>query len=127
MVKSTGNEKSRITVTLSCLANPPPPNVILKRKTIPKDPMPAGIIVRVQENGWMKSGLLVDRLKVVWARRPRGLRRRRNMLVLDAFQGNVTEEVKKQVKEMNSDLVIILGGMTSQLHISVVRVILLGD
>ena len=63
---------------------------------------------------------MVDWLKVVWARRPGGLRQRRNMLVLDAFRGHVTDEVKNQVKELNGDLVIIPGGMTSQLQVSVV-------
>ena len=120
IVKSTGNEKSRVTVMLTCLADGTklPPYVILKRKTLPKYPMPAGIIVRVQEKGWMESRLVVDWLKVVWARRPGG--RRRNMLVLDAFRGHVTDEVKKQVKELNGDLVIIPGGMISQLQVSVV-------
>lgn len=122
IVKSTGNEKSRVTVMLTCLADGTklPPYVILKRKTLPKDPMPAGIIVRAQEKGWMESRLVVDWLKVVWVRRPGGLRRRRYMLVLDAFHGHVTDEVKKQVKELNGDLVIIPGGMTSQLQVSVV-------
>lgn len=115
IVKSTGNEKSRVTVMLTCLADGTklPPYVILKRKTLPKDPMPAGIIVRAQEKGWMESRLVVDWLKVVWVRRPGGLRRRRYMLVLDAFHGHVTDEVKKQVKELNGDLVIIPGGMTA--------------
>ena len=42
------------------------------------------------------------------------------MLVLDAFHGHVTEEVKKQVKELNGDVVIIPVGMSSQLQVSVV-------
>ncbi|KAK0148143.1 Pogo transposable element with KRAB domain [Merluccius polli] len=47
IVKSAGNEKSRITVMLVCLTdgNKLPPAVILKRKTEPKEAMPAGIIV----------------------------------------------------------------------------------
>ena len=119
LVKSTGNEKSRITVMLACLADGTklPPYVILRRKTIPKDPMPPGIIVRAQEKGWMETELVVDWLKVVWGRRPGGLRKKRNMLVLDAFRGHLTEPVKKQLRDMNGDLVIIPGGMTSQLQV----------
>ncbi len=124
IVQSTGNEKRRVTVMLSCLTDGTklPLYVILKRKTLPNDPMPAGIpvIVCAQEKGWMESRLVVDWLKVVWARRPGGLRQRQNMLVLDAFCGHVTDEVKKQVKELNGDLVIIPGGMPSQLQVSVV-------
>ena len=104
---------------LTCLADGSklPPYVILKRKTVPKDPIAAGIIVRAQEKGWMESGLVVDLLKVVWGARYRGLRKRRNMLVLDAFRRHLTESVKSQVRAMNADLVIIPGGMTSQLQV----------
>uniref|UniRef100_A0A3Q3FBL7 HTH CENPB-type domain-containing protein n=1 Tax=Labrus bergylta TaxID=56723 RepID=A0A3Q3FBL7_9LABR len=108
LVRSTGNERSRVTVMLTCLADGSKllPYVILKRKTVPKEPMPAGIIVRAQEKGWMETGLVVDWLKVVWGGRYGGLRKKRNMLVLDAFRGHLTD-----------DLVIIPGGMTSQLQV----------
>lgn len=39
------------------------------------------------------------------------------MLILDAFCGHLSDPVKKQVKAMNGDLVIIPGGMTSQLQV----------
>uniref|UniRef100_A0A671XB87 HTH CENPB-type domain-containing protein n=1 Tax=Sparus aurata TaxID=8175 RepID=A0A671XB87_SPAAU len=106
---------SHVTVMLTCLADGTklPPYMILKQKILPRDPITTGIIVRAQEKGWMESRLVVDWLKVVWVRRPGGLRRRRYMLVLDAFHGHVTDEVKKQVKELNGDLVIIPGGMTA--------------
>ena len=39
------------------------------------------------------------------------------MLVLGAFRGHLTEPVKGQVRAMNGDLVIIPGGMTSQLQV----------
>ncbi|TWW53636.1 hypothetical protein D4764_0159420 [Takifugu flavidus] len=46
-----------------------PPYVVLKRKTVPKEAMPAGIIVRAQEKGWMETELVVDWLKNGGARR----------------------------------------------------------
>lgn len=46
--------------------------VVLKRKTVPKEAMPAGIIVRAQEKGWMETELVVAWLKVVWGRRREG-------------------------------------------------------
>jgi hypothetical protein len=40
------------------------------------------------------------------------------MLVLDAFRGHLTEKVKTVASNLlNTDLVIIPGGMTSQLHV----------
>lgn len=47
--------------------------VVFKRKTLPKESFPNGIIVRVQENGWMSDELVVDSVKTVWANRPGGL------------------------------------------------------
>ncbi|KAM3597912.1 uncharacterized protein V6R79_011098 [Siganus canaliculatus] len=62
----------------------------------------------------MGTELVVDWLKVVWGRRRGGLRKTRNM---DAFHGNLTEPVKKRLRSMNGDIVIIPGGMTSQLQV----------
>lgn len=119
LVKSTGNEKSRITVMLAVTADGRklPPYVILKRKTMPKDVNTRGLILRVQHKGWMDGPLVVDWLKVVWNRRPGALLRQRAMLVLDAFRGHLTEQVKTNVRDNNTDLVIIPGGMTSQLQV----------
>lgn len=64
--------------------------------------MPAGIIVRAQEKGWMDTDLVVDWLKVVWGRRRGALHKKRNMLVLDAFRGHLTEPVKTQLKKLTA-------------------------
>lgn len=39
------------------------------------------------------------------------------MLVLDAFRSHLTTGVKEKIEALNSDLVIIPGGMTSQLQV----------
>lgn len=65
----------------------------------------------------METELVVDWLKVVWGRGHGALGNKRNMLVLDAFRGHLTEPVKTQIRKMNGDLVIIPGGMTSQLQV----------
>ena len=38
------------------------------------------------------------------------------MLVLDAFKGHHTDSVKNQLRKMNTELVVIPGGMTSVLQ-----------
>lgn len=55
IIKTLGNEKMCITVMLAVLADgiKLPPYVILKRKTMLKDQLPTGIIVRCQNQGWM--------------------------------------------------------------------------
>ena len=118
LIRTTGNEKSRITVMLAVLADGTklPPYIIIKRKTMPKEHLPPGIIVRVQEKGWMDRNLVVDWIKTVW-RKHLGLLSYRSMLILDAFKGHLTELVKEKVRKLNCDLVIIPGGMTSQLQV----------
>lgn len=119
LIKSSGNEKLRITVILAVLAvdTKLPPYVVLKRKRQTKETLPPGIHVRCQDNGWMSEDLVQDRLKVVWHKRPGALLRRRAMLVLDAFRGHTTVDVKRQIQNLKTDLVIIPGGMTSQLQV----------
>lgn len=120
IIKTTGNERARLTVMLCVTGdgNKLPPYVILKRKTLPKETLPPGIIFRVQEKGWMTEDLVLDWLRVVWARRPGCLKSPRSMLVLDAFRGHLTTRVKSYLKNhTNSDLVIIPGGMTSKLQV----------
>jgi hypothetical protein len=57
-----------------------------------------GIIVRVQESGWMTEDLVDDWIKSVWFRRPGALLRQRSMLVLDSFRGQITENVLAQLR-----------------------------
>ena len=45
------------------------------------------------------------------------LLKKRGMLVLNNYKGNVTEKVKTLTCNINTDLVIIPGGMTSQSHV----------
>ena len=42
--------------------------------------------------------------------------KKRGMLVLDSFRGHLTKEVKDVIAKCNIDLVVIPGGMTSQLQ-----------
>lgn len=119
MIRTTGCEKLRVTVMLACLADGSklPPYVILKRKTMPKEALPKGVFVRVQENGWMTEELMNDWMKVVWNRRPGAALAKRGMLVLDAFRGHLTDTVKTCASRMKTDLVVIPGGMTGQLQV----------
>jgi hypothetical protein len=37
------------------------------------------------------------------------------MILLDAFKGHLIQEVKEEMRMANTDLIVIPGGMTSQL------------
>lgn len=65
----------------------------------------------------MVNELLVDWVKTVWNRRPGALLKQRGMLVLDAFKGHLTPQVKEEINNAKTDLVVIPGGMTSQLQV----------
>jgi hypothetical protein len=60
LIKTSGNEKMRVTVMLTVLADGMklPPYVILNRKTMPKEQLPIGLIVRCQSNGWKTNELM---------------------------------------------------------------------
>jgi len=75
--------------------------------------------VRSQYEGWMTSELMKNQLTVVWNMSPGLLLRRGVMLVLDAFKGLLTPEIKPAftVSSMDTDLVVIHGGISSQLQI----------
>ena len=53
-IRTTGNEKSSFTVVLGCQANGQklPPMVIFKRKTLPKENFPVGVIIKANPKGW---------------------------------------------------------------------------
>jgi hypothetical protein len=61
----------------------------------------------------MTNELMKDWLLIVWNRRPGVLLRKQGMLVLDAFKGHLTPEIKTAVTHclMNTDLVVIPEGL----------------
>jgi hypothetical protein len=65
----------------------------------------------------MTADLMNDWLKNVWNKRPGTVQKMRAMLVLDSFRGHITNEVKRKIKSLKSDLVIIPGGLTSILQV----------
>jgi hypothetical protein len=69
-----------------------------------------------QEKGWMTKEQMLQWLKIVWIRRPGAFLNQPSMLVLDIFKGHVTDSVKDQLRKMKTELIVILGGMTSVLQ-----------
>ena len=93
-----------------------PPYVVFKRKTLPKGlVLPRGIHVRAQVKGWMDEELVKDWLRTVWSQ-VGGLLRKRNLLVWDSFRAHLSQNVKSLLKESNTNVVVIPGGMTSILQ-----------
>ena len=61
-IRTTGNEKSSLTVVLGCQANGQklPPMVIFKRKTLPKENFLAGVSIKANPKGWMDEEMMSD-------------------------------------------------------------------
>jgi hypothetical protein len=57
-----------------------------------------------KERGYMATDLMEDWMKNVKERRPGDLRNPPSMLVLDAFRGHVSEELKFKPERKNCDL-----------------------
>lgn len=117
-IRTTGNEKNRLTVVLTCAGDGSKlkPLVIFKRKTMPKIANKHGVVVAVQQKGWMDENIMKIWIEKVWRSRIGGLGRRRSLLVLDSFEAHKTEQVKRSFKSENTDLAVIPGGLTSVLQ-----------
>uniref|UniRef100_A0A3B3BHW9 HTH CENPB-type domain-containing protein n=1 Tax=Oryzias melastigma TaxID=30732 RepID=A0A3B3BHW9_ORYME len=111
--RTTGYEKALFTVVLGCHANGQklPPMVIFKRKTLPKETFPAGVIIKANEKGWMDKDMMKEWLKQVYVRRPGGfVHTSPPLLICDSMRAHLTADVKQTVKQMNATLAVIPGG-----------------
>lgn len=118
LVKSTGHEKTKFTVVLSCLADGTKlkPMVIFKRKTMPKIKFSAGVFVHVHENGWMDQAGVKLWIDNAWNMRNGGLRKEHSLLAWDMFRSHLTSETKNHLNESNTATAVIPAGLTSLLQ-----------
>lgn len=119
LVKTPGREKLKITAMLGVLADGRklPPYIILRGTYIPPGKFPSGMEIRCHRYGWMTEDLMQDWLEVVWRRRTGAVPKQRGLLILNGFRGHATDSVKSSMESMNTDMVIIPGGLTSQLQV----------
>ncbi|EEC15181.1 POGO family transposable element, putative [Ixodes scapularis] len=115
---TTGHEHTQLTVMLCCTADGRklPPYIVFRRKTIPKEVFPKKVIIRANEMGFMYEEVVKEWLRIVWMKYPGADLNLPNMLVLDSFRGHICPRVKKAIQQAGTDLVVLPGGMTSQLQ-----------
>ena len=115
LLKTTGHEKTRFTVILACLADGTKlkPMVIFKRKTMPKDNFPAGVVVHNHPKGWMDESGVKIWIEKVWQARPGGFANTQSLLVWNSFSAHLTDTVKQQPRENKTATAVIPGGLTS--------------
>ena len=115
---TTGHKKNRFTVMLACLGDRTklPPYVRFRQKTLPNDlVLPQGIHVNALAEGWMDESLVKDWLNSVWSK-VGGFLRKRNLLVWDSFRSHLSDNVEQVLKNMCTDVAVIVGRITSILQ-----------
>ncbi|XP_015441642.2 pogo transposable element with KRAB domain [Pteropus alecto] len=119
LVKTPGREKLKITAMLGVLADGRklPPYIVLRGTYIPPGKFPSGMEIRCHRYGWMTEDLMQDWLEVVWRRRAGALPEQRGLLIVNGFRGHATDAVKSSMASMDTDMVVIPGGLTSQLQV----------
>ena len=95
-IKTTGADKCHFTVILVCMADGSKlkPAVMFKRKTFPKESCPPGIIVFLQQNGWVDEGILNQWLQKVWFVRQGLLFKKKSLLTWDMFRVHLVQKIK---------------------------------
>jgi len=125
VIKRTGYKRINVTAMLAAFADGSklPMHVILNRKAVPKEQLPRGFIVRCQPKCCVTHVRMKDWLLVVWNRRRGALLRKQGLLVVAAFKGHLTPGKKASItcSSMNTDLVVLPGGMTS--HVQVLDIV----
>ncbi|CAM4731030.1 unnamed protein product [Leuciscus chuanchicus] len=104
---------------LACQANGQklPPMVIFKRKTLPKENFPAGVVIKANPKGWMDEEKMSEWLREIYVKRLGGFfHTAPSPLIYDSMRAHIIDAVKKQVKQTNSELAVIPGGLTKELQ-----------
>jgi transposase-like protein len=115
----TGHEKASFTCVLACTASGIhlPPMLIFKRKTMPKEKFPRGVIIKVNEKGWMSNSMLKSWVTECFAKRPDVFfHLQRAMLVMNSMRAHITDDVKDLLHSVNTTPAVIPGGMTKLLQ-----------
>lgn len=93
-IATTGHEKMCFTVVLCVTADCSKctPMVIFKRKTLPKEPFPRGIIVKANEKGWMTAEMFKSWINEVWKQRKGNFfKKSESVLIYDSAKSHLTD------------------------------------
>lgn len=102
LVKIIGVEKLYMIVVLSCMVDRTKLKsmVVFKRKIMLKEKFLVGVLVYVNEKGWMNEDLCNVWLEKVWSIRFGVLINRKSLFVWDMFRGYLGDKVKRILKFM---------------------------
>lgn len=110
-IRTTGHEKSRITVCLTAKASGKKlkPLIVLKGKRLDKSLAGVrGAVIELSANGWM-----TEELTLKYVRQQIGtLSFSRRLLVWDSYRCHISKTVKEEMNKLSIDKAIIPGGCT---------------
>lgn len=117
-IVTTGHEKTHMTVVLACCADGTKlkPLIIFKRKTLPKEDFPPGIIIAQNEKGWMNQSIMLKWFEEVWRKRRDAFFDNKGLLILDSMRAHLEDSVKKYAAKSGAKLAVIPGGLTKKLQ-----------
>ena len=113
-LKSTGNEKVRVSVCLTAKADGTKmdPFIVFKgakrESAVLNDRFKGRCVVTSSSNGWMNEELVLSYLRKILGM----FTFQKRLLAWDTFEAHMTEAVKKLLKEMKTDDALIPGGCT---------------
>lgn len=90
--------------------------VIFKRKNMPKENFPSGVLVHVHPKGWMDEDGVILWLNRIWSKVQGSLNPKPALLVWDQFRSHLTDKVKRRLEEQKTIPAVIPGGLTSMLQ-----------
>ncbi|KAF4092991.1 hypothetical protein AMELA_G00027200 [Ameiurus melas] len=91
--------------------------VIFKRKTFAKENFSGRRVIKDNSKGWMDEEKMSEWLREIYVKRPGGFfHTDPSLLIYDSMRAHITDGVKKQVKNTNSTLAVIPGGLTKELQ-----------
>lgn len=117
-IATTGHERTFFTVVLACSAagDKLKPMAIFKRVTIPREKLPAGIVVECNRKGWMNCEVMKIWLDKCYRARPGGFFKAKSLLIMDAMAAHKETEVQAAVNRTGAHIAIIPGGLTCKLQ-----------
>jgi hypothetical protein len=118
-ITSTVHEKSNFTVILCATADGGKCAllVIFKRKTMPKEEFPKGVVVKVNPKGWINQEIIREWLEEVWRVQKNAFFKSnaKSLLIWNSATPHITEDVKAVVKKY-SHLAVIPRGLTKKVQ-----------
>ena len=115
-VRTTGHEKSRVTVCLTAKANGVklPPMIVFKGKQLKREVANvSGIVPVMSDNGWMSEDLTIKYLQCIIGR----MTFQKSLLVRHSYQCHISNAVIQEATSMKIDMAVIPGGCTGIIQV----------